>query len=262
MKTATDFKPDKALSLLLLGSPGAGKTNVAFEFPRPYLIDWTDSNPKSAVERHPGKEFYWDRVDLDDAGKEVPPDRRWERGAELLKRNAADPKVETIVDDSLSMMQVALCDHIIRLGSGAENPLVVGGVKVMTKSMWSAFADLLRKRITYAKIWDKHYILVCHEKVDTDDMTTVKMYRPALSGQLGDSIASLFSDFWSCETDPNADKKKYPAGVRYFVRTAPTTRIKLKCSCGLPPEFEFTWEEFARIQDARAKAAAGVDKTA
>jgi hypothetical protein len=243
------------MALLLLGAPGAGKTNVAFEFPRPYVIDWGDSNMKSAVERHPGKEFYWDRVDLDDNGAEVPPERRWDRGAELLKKNGLDPKVGTIVDDSLSMLQVALCDHIITKGSAAENALVIGGVKVMTRSMWSAFADLLRKRIIQARMYRKPYILICHEKVDADDMTGVKLYRPALSGQLGDTIASLFSDFYYCEVDPNAPKPKYPSGVRYFVRTAPNNRLKLKCSCGLPVEFDFTWPEFSKIQDARAKAA-------
>lgn len=244
MKIASEFKPSQAIAVLLLGAPGAGKTNLAMEFPDPYFMDWGDANLKSAVERHPGKNFTWDRVDTDDVGKDIDPGQRWVRGSELLKASGPDSKVGTIVDDSLSMMQVALCDHILRLGSQAENPLTVGGVKVMTRTLWSAFADLLRKRIIYARSLSKPYILVCHEKVDADDMSGQKIYRPALSGQLGDTIASLFTDFWSCETDPNADKKRYPTGVRYYVRTAPTARIKLKCSCGLPPEFEFTWAAF------------------
>lgn len=250
------------MALLLIGAPGAGKTNVAMEFPRPYFIDWGDANLKSAVERHPGKEFFWDRVDQDDSGKEVPHAERWNRASELLKKNGPDPKVGTIVDDSLSMMQVALCDHVIAKGSAAENPLVVGGVKVMSRSLWSAFADLLRKRVIQARSYGKPYILICHEKIDADDMTAVKIYRPALSGQLGDTIASLFSDYWSCETDPNAAKKDYPTGVRYFVRTIPNNRIKLKCSCGLDGEFNFTWAAFSKHIDERAKAAGTVPAAA
>lgn len=251
MKDHTQFRPDGAIAVLLLGAPGSGKTNLAFEFDRPYFMDWGDANLKSAVERHPGKPFFWDRIDQDDAGKDVPHEQRWERGATLLKAAGADPKVGTLVDDSLSMMQNALCDHIIHKGSQAESPLIIGGVKVMTRSMWNAFKDLLTKRIIQARSYGKPYIMTCHEKVDADDMTAVKIYRPALSGQLGDNIASLFSDFWSCETDPNADKKKYANGVRYFVRTVPTSRIKLKCSCGLPAEFEFTGDAFAAHMAAR-----------
>lgn len=257
MKSGTDFNPNQTMALLLMGSPGSGKTNLAMEMDRPYFIDFGDSNLKSAVERHPGKEFYWDRVDTDDDGKEVPPDRRWERSVDLLKRAGPDPKVGTIVDDSLSMMQTVLCDHILAKGSQAESPLVIGGIKCMSRSLWSPFKDLIVRRIIQARSYNKPYVLICHEKVDADDMTGVKLYRPALSGQLGDTIASLLTDFWSCETDANADKNRYANGVRYFVRTVPNNRLKLKCSCGLPAEFEFTSEAFQAHMAARAQAAKG-----
>jgi hypothetical protein len=254
MNNQSQFKPDAAISLLLMGSPGAGKTNLAMEFPSPYFIDWGDANLASAVNRHSGKPFFYDSVSIGADGKPIEPDRQWERASALLKENGPKDEVGCIVDDTLSMMQVALCQHIVRLGSQAETPLVIGGVKVMTRSMWNAFSDLLRKRIHVAKSFGKPYLLTCHEKVDADDMSAVKIYRPNLSGQLGDSIASLFSDFWSCETDPNADKKVYQNGVRYFVRTVPTNRIKLKCSCGLPGEFEFTWEKFQRHVEQQRSA--------
>jgi hypothetical protein len=255
MKPISEFDTNGAMALLLAGESGTGKTNLAMEWPNPFFVDWTDANLKSAVERHPGKTAFFARVDIDEQGKEVPPDRRWERGSELLKKHGPAPKVGTIVDDCLSMLQVALQDHIVRIGSQAEQPLMVGGVKVMTKSCWSAFQDLLRKRIFYARSLNKPYILTCHLKVDAEDVTGVKFYRPLLSGALGDYLPGLFSDYWVCETDPNADKKKYPTGVRHYIRTVPNSRMRLKCSCGLPPEMEFTWPEFSKIQDARAKAA-------
>jgi hypothetical protein len=254
MKTATDFKPDAAMALLLMGAPGSGKTNLAMEFPNPYFIDWGDANLRSAVERHPGKPFHWDKVEVDEQDREVPFEKRFERGSALLKANAGKPEVGTIVDDSLSMMQEAIQAFIVLKGSQAESPLVIGGEKVMTRSMWSAFKMLLTKRIIAARSVGKPYILTCHEKVDADDMSGVKIYRPNLSGQMGDTIASLFTDFWSAEAVPHTDLKRYPTGVRYYVRTAPTARIKLKCSCGLPPEMEFSWEAFMAHQASHGGA--------
>lgn len=262
MQTSSQFKRDTSMALLLMGKPGAGKTCTAFQFPKPWFCDWADSNLRSAVETFPAlKDFYFDTVDRDDEGKEVAVEKRWERASDLLKKAAADPRVETLVDDALSMLQNALCDHIIAKGSAAENPLVIGGVKVMTRSMWSAFKDLLVRRIIYARSSGKRYVLVAHEAVDADEMTGVKLYRPALSGQLGNSLASLFTDWWSVEVDPNADKKKYANGVRHYVRTVPNTRMTLKNSCGLPADFDFTWEAFSRVQDERAKAAAATVTT-
>lgn len=251
MKTANQFQPDKNLSLLLIGPPGSGKTNVAMEFPDPWILDWGDSNLKNAVERHPGKTFFWDRVDQDMNGKEIAPELRWDRAGTLLKElvdkeGNVTPEVGTIVDDSLSMMQIALQDHIIKKGSQAEQPLVVGGVRVMSMSMWAAFSDLLRRRIIYAKSLGKPYVLICHEKVDESELSGSKYVRPLVSGSMGNSIAGLFSDYWACKVDTNAKKDQYKNGIRYYVRTVPDNRMPLKCSCNLPADFEFTWEAFLK----------------
>lgn len=254
MKTNSDFKLDESMAVLLIGESGTGKTNVCMEFDRPYFIDFGDANLPSAVMRHPGKEFYWDRVDQDDSGKPVPPADRWKRGMELLTKNGPDPKCGAIVDDCLSGMQSVLCDHILNLGSQAEKPLTVGGVKVMTMTLWTPFKDLLRARIIQARSYGKPYIMTCHIKPEKNEVTGVLEYGPLLSGQLKDNLASLFTDYWSTQVDPNADKAKYPNGVRYYVQTVPTNRFALKCSCGLPGQFEFTWAAWQQHQAARVAA--------
>lgn len=249
MKTSTDFHTDTSMALLLIGESGSGKTNLAFEFPDPYVIDWGDANLSSAVQRHPSKQFLWDVVDKDDAGKPVPPDQRWERGEKLLATACQSPQVQTIVDDCLSLMQVALCDHVISKGSAAQNVITIGGIKVMNQSLWEPFKSKLRSRIITAKASGKRYVMTCHVKVDKDEVTGTLVYTPLLSGKL--NLPSLFTDYWQTTYDPSADKKVYPTGVRYFVRTVPNHRFPLKCSCGLPPDFEFTWEAFTKYQQER-----------
>jgi hypothetical protein len=237
MKTASQFSTKASFGLLLVGEPGSGKTNTAMEFPDPYFIDWGDSNLKSAVERHQGKNFNYDVVDLDDNGKEVPPPQRWARAQKLLKDNGPDKAVGTIVDDSLSMIQTALTDHLCATGGGAENPLVIGGIRCMTLSLWQPFATLLRSRVLFARSLGKPYIMTAHIKVDEREIGGSKYNKPAVSGSMGQDIARLFSDYWACEVESGlTDKTLYPRGVRYYVRTAPTNRFLLKCSCNLKPE--------------------------
>lgn len=261
MRTAQDFRLDESMAVLLIGESGTGKTNVAMEFDRPAFIDFGDANLASAVMRHPGKEFYWGRVDQDDAGGTIKPEGRWQRSMMLLKQAGEDAKVGAIVDDCLSGLQGVLSDHILNLGSQAEKPLTVGGQRVMTLTLWTPFKDLLRSRIIQARSYGKPYIMTCHIRPDKDEVTGVMQYGPLLSGQLAGNLASLFTDYWCCSTDVCADKTRYKNGVRYYVQTVPTSRFALKCSCDLPPQFEFTWQSWQQHQANRVAARLGTTVT-
>ena len=243
MRPHTDFKPETSKAILLIGDSGSGKTNLAFEFPNPGIIDFGDANINNAVERHRGKPFKWGRVDLADDGKTIAPHLRWQRSLDLLVEAGKDPDVQTIVDDSLSMLQVVLTDYLVDVGSrGGEKLPTVAGEKQMNVSLWEPFARALRSRIVLARSLGKTYIMTCHVKVDENELTATKEQRPLISGQMASKLASLYTDYWMCEATPTPEARYQPRGVRYFVRTAPTNRIKLKSSVpDLPPEFEFSW---------------------
>jgi hypothetical protein len=138
--------------------------------------------------------------------------------------------------------------YLVHTGGMAEKPLTVGGMKVMTMSLWGPFADYLKRFVFLCRSYNKPFILTTHLGVDENELTTIKEQRVLLQGALKADFPKLFTDFFMCNALPNsAEQYKKSNGVRYFVRTAPDIRIMLKQSCGLPAEFEHDSPEFKKL---------------
>lgn len=242
MKNGADYPLTRAIALLVAGDPGSGKTNLCLDWPDPYVID-CEANMKNAIERHPGKRFWYDSPETGEDGKPLLDHAKWARVHELVK-NFARPEVKTGVIDGLGRLTDYLKEHLVHEGSKAEGPLMVGGMRVMTKSLWGPFADKLKRLIIEARSYNKPFVLTSHLTVDENELTSVKEQRVNLQGQLKADFPKLFTDFWATLATPITKSKDYPMGVRYYVRTVPTSRITLKCSCGLPDEFETRAPEF------------------
>lgn len=259
MKDGTTFRPETAKAILLIGNSGSGKTNMAAEFPRPAFIDWGDANLSNAIARHPNLVFKFGRVDEDASGKPVAPHLRWVRATELLGEAGRDPDVQTIVDDSLSMLETVLKDYLIDAGakSGEKLP-AVAGERQMNMALWEPFQRLLRSRVITARSFGKTYIMTCHVKIDDNELTTVKEQRPMVAGAMASKLASLFTDYWMTEAIPSTETK-YAAtrGIRYLVRTAPTIRVNLKSSFpSMKAEEDASWfgtEAFQQLLRGGAK---------
>lgn len=246
MKDGSTYPTNQAIAVLVAGEPGSGKTNLCLDWPDPYVID-CEGNMKNAIERHAGKRFWYDNPERDDKDALLPEDQRWTRIEQLLNANAAKPEVKTIVVDGLGAVTDYLKAFLVTKGGDAEKPLVVGGQRVMTKSLWGPFADLLKRFVFKGRSYGKPFVLTSHLKVDENEMTAVKEQRVNLQGQLVSDFPKLFTDFWMTVATPVPVSKEYPTGVKYSVKTVPTIRITLKCSCGLPPEFETRGPEWQAL---------------
>lgn len=254
MKDGTLYPRNTALAILVLGHPGAGKTNLCMEFPDPWYLD-ADQNLRNAVERHPGKHFTWDNPEVDAVGKPNAEEARWARCVELVKVAGAAPEVGTIVIDGLGRVADYLKAYLVHTGGQAEKPLIVGGMKVMTMSLWGPFADLLKRFVFLCRSFGKPFIMTSHIGVDENELTTIKEQKVLLQGALKSDFPKLFTDAWMANAAPNgAEAYKKSNGVRYYVRTAPDVRIMLKQSCGLPAEFEHDSPEFKRLIASLAPA--------
>lgn len=247
MKEGSTYPRTTALAILLSGAPGAGKTNLSMEFPNPWFAD-CDHNLRNAVERHPGKAFTWDDPETGVDGKVLPDERHWARLEELIKAAGVDPRVGTIVVDGLGRVSDYLKAYLVHTGGEAEKSLKVGGMKVMTMSLWGPFADLMKRFVFLCRSFGKPFVLTTHLGVDENELTTIKEQRVLLQGALKADFPKLFTDFLMCNAQPHSDPRyKVSNGVRYFVRTAPDVRIMLKQSCGLPAEFEHDDPAFKKL---------------
>lgn len=251
MKPGTSYPLNTAMALLLLGEPGSGKTCTAMTFPAPWFAD-CDGNIRSAKLRFPDKEFWFDTIDVDENDKPVPAQDRWLRLVACLKAAGQDPKVQTIVLDSLTKISEYLQAYIISKGSQAEKPLQVGGISIMTMSLWNPFRRLTLDLIGQARLYKKPVIVIAHTKREKDEITGVVQNLPNIQGSLDNDLAGVFTDVWLCETTPNG------AACKYEVITVPTNRIKLKSSTpGLPARFEFSWDKYLAVQPGASQTSPG-----
>ena len=251
MQTQDNLNPNGGFALFLLGAPKTGKTTCAMSFPTPYFLD-CEGNLQAAARRYPGKKFFYDRVDIDETGKEIDERFRWDRAMKLLLDAAKDPRIETIVVDTLNRLSEWLCIKLVLDPQQATKPLVIGGTACMTQSHWFPFSTMLRKFIgALRSIPNKLIVVNCHEKIEKDEVLGTLLYKPAIGGQNADTIAGMFTDVWRCESQVCQPTKDNPNGVRYIVRTVPTPRMQLGNSFNLPAEFAFTWEEFSKKMGER-----------
>lgn len=247
MKDGTTYPRNTALAVLLGGAPGSGKTNLCFEFPRPWFAD-ADHNLRNGVERHPGVPFHWDDPEVGIDGKPLPAEQHWPRLEVLIKEAGAKPEVGTIVLDGLGRVSDYLKAYLVHVGSQAEKPLLVGGMKAMTMGLWGPFSDYMKRLVFLCRSFGKPFVMTTHLGVDENELTTIKEQRVLLQGALKSDYPKLYTDFWMANATPNSNVLyKAANGVRYYVRTAPDHRITLKQSCGLPAEFEHSDDCFKKL---------------
>lgn len=254
MKDASSYQSAREFGLLVIGESGGGKTSLMMEWPEIYVSD-VDRNLRSGLDlyrRRHGKakeDFWFDTPALDEAGKLLPEDRVWDNGRRQIGLAAQDPKVKAIGLDGLTRWMTYLQRYVVAQGSGMEKPLTVGGMTVMTKSHYIPFEALMTQFFVDLRAIGKPVIVTAHVRSGESDLTDAAMWQPYLVGGLRNTLPGLFTDYWLADTEmvtatTDEQRKRYPTGTRYFVRTAPNSRAKFKNSLGLPPAFEFTWEAF------------------
>ena len=278
MKDASTYQPAQHFGLLLIGESGAGKSSLSLEFPAVYVLD-CDRNLSSALtlyeKRHgtPKADFWYDAPEVDANGKRLPDEEVWVNGCKHLDAASQDPRVQTLVVDGLTQWMTYLQRYVIKQGSEMEpRKLMVGGMQMMTMSYYAPFEALMRKFVVGLRSTGKSVIVTAHIRSGESELTDAPMWQPYLVGGLRNTIPGLFTDYWLCDTEQvvpgpgvTTDVKdatgkvttpaRYPTGTRYFVRTAPTAKVKLKNSRGLPPVFEFTWAAFAPYLNGATKPA-------
>ena len=186
MKSGTDYPTNQAVAVLLCGHTGGGKTTHLLNWPRPWVLD-LESNMKGAVEYHrsvkPDLWFAWDTPTTDKSGQPLEERKQFDRCKELIQGAIDDPQVTTICIDGFGRLCDLLKEKLV-WETGIEKPLIIGGRKQMSVSLWGPFGQAVK-----ALVWDikgkKPLIVTCHLKVDENELTTVKEEKVDMQGELG-----------------------------------------------------------------------------
>jgi len=228
-------------ALLLIGAPKSGKTNLAFQFPRPKFID-CDMNLESALRRQPSKQYQRLLVDFDEQGNEVALDMRWPRLLALVNKDWNSDTYDTLVIDSMTKIRNYLQDYLLSRTTATKD-LVIGGEKMMTINHWGPYAVLMQRFVSGLRKIPKYVIVTAHLHSEKDETDGKWLFKPAIGGQSEDTLAGIFTDLWCCEAQPAS------GGVKYTVRTVPSARIVLGNTLNLPESYTFSWDDFKKRMD-------------
>jgi hypothetical protein len=232
MQPISNYQNDAHLRVLIQGAPGAGKTTLACQFPNAYIAD-CDLNLAGALRFMRGSNLKlpvgYDLIDRDEKGEPVDPAFRFDRLLLKLQAACASPDVSTIVIDSATKLSDYIMAHTLRQQ----------GKKQMEMQSWGFYFAFWKELIARVSAQQKHFILICHERVEKDEIDQALKYFLNIPGQFAHIAGSLFTDVWRCEVA----SKGFGATMQheFLVRTMPDHKFNLKNSLGLPPMFKFNW---------------------
>lgn len=230
---------------LLVGDWGTGKTTAAATAPGPVLfldadnklhkmvnlrdkvkdgrlIQWAISEPLSEIglrrlattESKPGKAFsakqpkgYLHLVDMIEL---LVKDKC------VIEHQGKKVKVGTVVLDSYTTMD----EHIRRLLTA------VNGVISITLPLYGTLLSNFEEINSTLLSLEANVILICHEKVDKDDLTGKISIRPMINGQMKDKIGKDFEEVYAMIKTVRGGKAKYEMNtVGDSMRSCRTSRV-------------------------------------
>lgn len=248
-KTRSDYDLTGRQHILLQGLPGSGKTTLALQFPKPFLID-VDNNLAGAIqgEALKGKDFKWDTPLEDAEGKELDPTKdpvKYEqRFREIFDEALNDPDVETVILDSATAVTELFVRSICKKHNKA----------MMEIQLWQVFIKYWIDMVTIAKSKGKRIILIAHEEMVKDDMDGGLKRMLLMPSKARATIPGMFPDVWECYVDSQTTGGRVTSNHK--IRCKADNRVGgLKASHPAAiPVFEAKWDEVVKILNLKEAA--------
>lgn len=216
MKDSSTYKTTAKQAILLIGPPKGGKTCVAGAFPNPYFAE-IDNNIDSMARVMGTKPFWYDTPSLD----VKTPGEVWKKFLEQVKVAMADPKIETIVVDGLTILSEYMCawciaEHVRMGDTDSKGKLIT----TMTIPDYGKLLTMFRGLIFDLRLSGKYIICTVHNTTYQDEQTKVTHNILALPGQAKETLAGLFTDAIGVVAT------QIPGGrLKYELCTAPITQF-------------------------------------
>jgi len=179
------------LKIMDYGKSGTGKTTFACTFPTPYIFDW-------------------DRGMLSQRGKDVEYETctDYTRFLSNLNKVTKDDVHETIVIDSVTILEKAMMQHILLLNNRTEP----------TIHEWGRLVDSMVQLLIQLTKIDKHVVVVAHEQMVQDELTQAVEILPLIVGKkLPGQIPLWFDEVYRMEM--GKDTAGNPCSIAHTVGT-------------------------------------------
>lgn len=271
MKDSTTLTPTSPNSILILGAPGTGKTFLASCLPAPYFIN-ADNNLNGVIRRRRELKMdtpiYFDDLNFTEeksdllnigmteaqiaalptsivdktTGYVIPREWRCRRMVKCLNAALIDPRVKTIILDSLTAINGVLLDEVLRKQSTfTKRPDAVLSSffsasqhsldPALEYAHWGAFGKLMTNLLNTLKSSGKLVVFNAHTSAKDDDIGVARDYI-AVPGQLKDVMSGYFEEAWLLKVILRGQS------VERQLITVPTKEAQsplgLKSAAGLP----------------------------
>jgi len=239
MNDLSEYNPTDSTGLLLVGSPGSGKTTIALQFPQPYIYD-ADNNLAGPARVAPSldvdlSKVKFDRGNFKDDGSVVPPYERYQLMTQRLVKASQDPNIRTIILDSLTSITDYAFDDIKRQRKIPESKR---NEYKFEYDDWALLIHYYKNLVTELRTCGKIIIFTAHESIEKDEADKSFKTFLGIPGSSKHNLVGLFSDCWN----PTVKQSGYgtAAKVERTINTIPvgsTDKRGLKSSLELPPNF-------------------------
>lgn len=233
--------PPTDFALLIVGRPGSGKSTLAGRFPKPHFIS-LDKNlrgPAAQLAREGITDItYDDDIDKDDSGNDLPQPAQFQKFNQRLVEFIKSDRQTGVIDNATQLTDL-MCAEILRL-----SPTKTGKMEIPSWGQLVQFWKTLALKLRQAP---KRVIILCHEKVEKDEIDGTLRYFLAIPGQSSDLLPGYFTDVWRTEVKEEATQ----AGMvtKRMVRVVSNHRHEhLKTSMPtLPTTFEASQVQLDKI---------------
>lgn len=197
MQTIDKYNSDLGTAVALVGGAGAGKTSLGLRlFPATYIFV-ADPNFKSGLDylrklNQSTNIIGFDLGNLDDTGKKIPSNLRYDWMLKCLNAAVADKRVQSIFVDSGTFIEDIIKAKIC--GSPVD-----AGIKLSGFEQWGQLQLMWKSLIMGLRQEGKKVVFSFHESKERDESDQVYKYKIAVDGQISSKIPAMFSDVLRCE---------------------------------------------------------------
>lgn len=220
MQPIASFNSNLGTAILLIGPPGGGKTVLGCRlFPSTYVYvaDLNFESGKRYLEKigETSNVIGLDIAGVDETGKRIPPNQRYDRMWKCLNEAVANKDVGCIFIDSVTLVE----DIIKAKICGATQEV---NIKLDGFPAWGSYLITWKGLITQLRESGKKLIMSAHEEFEMDKLAGFARYGVMVDGKIKGKFGGLFSDVWRCEVQENLGKHNW------MVRTLGNASHELK----------------------------------